>query len=122
MSTLAGSCHCGAVKFTVKSGKPEWLTSCNCSACQRFGALWLHEDASSIEIEADPDATLAYMWGDNSLTFHTCKICGCTTHWLPVDETSTRMAINACMIPKEDIADIRVRHLDGADTWQYLND
>lgn len=122
MSELKGSCHCGAVKFTVTSGKPEWLTSCNCSSCNRHGALWLHEALTAIKLTAAPDATLSYLWGDKSLTTYFCRTCGCTTHWLPVDPVANpQMAVNARMMAKEDIVDIRIRRFDGADTWSFLD-
>jgi hypothetical protein len=33
----------------------------------------------------------------------------------------SRIAINARMIAPDDIAGLRIRTFDGADTWQYLD-
>ena len=118
---LKGSCHCGAVKFELDDS-PEWLTVCNCSICRRLGAVWAHSDIPNIKIVSAPDATFSYAQGDKTLAIHTCKTCGCTTHWesLQAEETSF-MAVNTRMIEPADIADIRVRVFDGADTWKYLD-
>ena len=35
---LLGSCHCGAVKFEVRTAVTP-ATRCNCSLCRRKGAL-----------------------------------------------------------------------------------
>ena len=34
-----GSCHCGAVTFTVAADAPTEAMSCNCSHCSRKGFL-----------------------------------------------------------------------------------
>jgi hypothetical protein len=42
---IEGSCHCGNVRWRL-DGTPESATSCNCTVCRRYGALWAygHED------------------------------------------------------------------------------
>ena len=118
---INGSCHCGAVKFEL-AVTPEWLTVCNCSICRRLGALWAHAEATDIRIICEDGATTGYAQGDKTLAIHTCKTCGCTTHWegLPPD-TSSRMAVNCAMSDPDEIATLRVRHFDGADSWAYLD-
>ncbi len=101
---------------------PEWLTACNCSVCYRLGALWAHGDDTHITLNHEPDATEDYIWGDKMLAYKRCKQCGCTTHWLGLPpEGEGRMAVNFRMCETADIADIRVRHFDGSNTWQYLD-
>src|SRR3546814_8047518 len=34
-----GSCHCGAVSYTVEGDIPDTAMSCNCSHCRRKGFL-----------------------------------------------------------------------------------
>ncbi|MFT4819762.1 MAG: hypothetical protein ACI9B8_003132 [Sulfitobacter sp.] len=121
MNHLHGACHCGSVKISV-ANRPAWLTSCNCSLCHRVGSLWLHDEMATIELEVAPDATIGYQSGDKTLTLHTCRTCGSTTHWLPVDPVNTtHMAVNARMFTQQDISDIPIRRFDGAETWQYLD-
>lgn len=118
---ISGTCHCGAVSFQLAT-TPQWLTRCNCSICRRLGALWAHAEISEITIVCEDEATLRYSWGDHSLAFHTCRTCGCTTHWenLEPDKTS-HMAVNCLMADPDEIATFRIRHFDGADTWKYLD-
>ncbi|WP_286830263.1 MULTISPECIES: GFA family protein [Kordiimonas] len=118
---IKGSCHCGAVHFEVR--KPlEWITECNCSACRKLGTIWAHADESEIDLTHAEGATLSYVWGDKTLAFHSCKTCGCTTHWLTLDKADgTRMAVNMRLAEPADVANIPVRHFDGADTWRYLD-
>ena len=121
MKLIHGSCHCGAVRFAV-SRSPDFLTNCNCSICRRIGALWAHYPLDTVNIEAPDDATIAYVQGDATLTTHSCKTCGCTTHWLPIEPAEhNRMAVNFRMCDPAEIATLRVRQFDGADTWRFLD-
>ena len=118
---IEGSCHCGAVKF-VYPRRPDYLTDCNCSVCRRYHTLWAYAKKCEISIHAADDATIAYIHGDKTLAMYSCNTCGCTTHWIELgSDESSRMAVNIRMCKPEDIAGIRVRHFDGADTWEYLD-
>jgi hypothetical protein len=110
------SCHCGAVMIEM-SGKPESLTQCTCSICRRYGALWAYCTRETARVVTEPDATTAYIWNDEVIEFHHCKRCGCMTHYEDVDQSeSGRVAVNARMLPPEDIAGVKIRTFDGADT------
>jgi hypothetical protein len=119
---ITGSCHCGAVSWTF-DGVPEKLTNCNCTLCRRIGGLWAYGDVDTVKVIAAADATIAYVQGDKSLATHSCRTCGCTTHWqgLVPDDGVWRMAVNMRMADPAAYAGIRVRHFDGADTWTFLD-
>jgi hypothetical protein len=116
---IRGSCHCGAVRFELAK-TPKWVTACNCSVCRRLCALWAYGNASEIRFVRQPDATFGYVWGDRSLAFHHCRICGCTTHWEGLRH-SRRMAVNCRLADPEVTARLRIRHFDGAGSWNYLD-
>lgn len=119
--SVNGRCHCGAVSFEVNA-EPEWVMECNCSICRRLGVLWFHADTNLVKINSALDQTLRYIHGDKMIAFHTCKTCGCTTHWDNVDPTdNNRMAVNLRMIEPGVLQSLRVRKFDGADTWKFLD-
>ncbi|KAJ7238231.1 Mss4-like protein [Mycena rebaudengoi] len=71
-----GSCHCGAVAYTVLN--PEKITSaceCDCSICWRDGALWIYPATANISfrgLESVSEYTFA-----KKRTYHGfCKVCG----------------------------------------------
>lgn len=117
---LKGSCHCGAVEIHVER-KPRRLTSCNCSICRRHGGLWGYYDKSKVRIVAGRDALDRYVWGDKCLELCRCATCGCVTHWEPVGGTGSRMGVNFRNFDPSVIESTRVRRLDGADTWKFLD-
>ena len=118
---LAGTCHCGAVRVEVPR-RPRRLTSCNCSICRRYGTLWAYYKAAEVRVASAPGATRSYSWGDKALRFVRCGKCGCITHWEATHPTATsRMGVNARNFDPAAIATIRVRRLDGASTWKFLD-
>lgn len=117
---LTGSCHCGAIKIEVER-KPRRLTSCNCSICRRHAGLWGFYDKTKVKVVAPKAALDRYVWGDKYLSLFRCATCGCVTHWLPIARTSHRMGVNFRNFDPSVIESIRVRRLDGADTWKFLD-
>ena len=56
---LSAICHCGSVRIHVRRA-PRTVTSCNCSICRRYGALWAYYSASSVQIEAPKGGLSSY--------------------------------------------------------------
>jgi hypothetical protein len=120
---ITASCHCGAVRLELRR-RPRQLTDCNCSICRRYGALWSYHTATSVKvIRARPDALAAYAWGNKSLNFRHCRTCGCVVYHEPARRRrpDSRLGVNARLMAPEDIAGVRIRRLDGAATWKYLD-
>ena len=118
---LESSCHCGRVKIEVPE-PPETVTDCNCSVCRRYGVLWAYYSPSLVGIAAGANATDIYMCNDRLLEFHRCRNCGCVSHWAPTDKAYDRMGVNARLMPPEILARARIRRLDGANSWKYLDE
>jgi hypothetical protein len=117
---LSATCHCGAVRVDVPR-RPRTLTNCNCSICRRYGPLWAYYRASEVTRSAPEGATQAYQWGDRQLQFVRCRQCGCVMNWEAVRPVAgARMGVNARNFEPQALGDVRIRLLDGADTWKYL--
>lgn len=115
---LKATCHCGAIRIEIPS-RPAELTNCNCSICRRLGALWAYYDVGTVKIHGHPENTDEYIQGDKTLRTVRCRTCGCTTHWEPLDSQKyKRMGVNIRNFEPEVIGDVRIRLLDGADTWK----
>ena len=119
--TLQGSCHCGAVILTLPS-MPESAIKCNCSLCRRLGGLWAYYPLGTVRIEGHPEHTVDYIWGDKTLRTIRCKLCGCVTHWEPVNGVSgARHGVNLNNFDPRLQESVKVRHFDGANTWTFIN-
>jgi len=118
---LAATCHCGAVRIEVPR-RPRSLTSCNCSICRRYGTLWAYYKATEVRVIGAPGTVNEYSWGDKSLKFVRCSTCGCITHWKPIRlKEGSRMGVNARNFEPSSLSLVRIRRLDGASTWKYLD-
>ena len=117
---IEGSCHCGAVRFTLKSD-PQWLIRCNCSICRRYGALWASVEQAEVLLVAPAGMLTSYTTGDENRAFHSCARCGGATHWTPLEPDATRMSVNANLVEPQDIAHLTIRRFDGADSWSYMD-
>jgi hypothetical protein len=119
-SMYEASCHCGQVRIEIAE-LPATVTDCNCSICRRYGALWGYYRRDQVRLDADPATLSAYLWGDRTIEFWHCRNCGCLTHYESVEKNpDSRFVINARMLPLETLQTLRVRKLDGADTWEYF--
>ena len=115
---LKATCHCGAIQIEIPS-RPNEITNCNCSTCRRLGALWAYYDVGTVTIHGHPENTDEYIQGDKTLRTVRCRTCGCTTHWEPLNTKKyKRMGVNVRNFEPEVIGDVRIRLLDGANTWK----
>ena len=118
---LTASCHCGAIKVEVPR-KPRRLTSCNCSICRRYGALWAYFAASSVTIDAPKDGLSKYSWNRKIRAYYRCKKCGCVTHYAyRTKRRDSTVAVNAVNFEPSALVGVRIRHLDGAASWKFLD-
>ncbi|MDB5489882.1 MAG: glutathione-dependent formaldehyde-activating [Reyranella sp.] len=70
-----GSCHCGAVAFDVDLDVSGAL-KCNCSICNRLGAVWAFAPKAKFKLESGGDEQGDYQFGKKSLHHRFCKSCG----------------------------------------------
>jgi hypothetical protein len=119
---IEGTCLCGAVKWTF-DGPLESATSCNCSACRRYGALWVYGyEGEEIRVTGE---TQVFTRGEGaSLGFHYCGGCGCVVWWrglLPGQDGRRRIAVNLRLVDDPDqVAPLLIDHFDGFGTFEDL--
>ncbi|NLP63290.1 GFA family protein [Paraburkholderia sacchari] len=74
--TLHGSCHCGAVRFEVRTALTP-ASRCNCSLCRRKGALMSPLFAASeLTLVSGTDALTLYQFNTRVAKHYFCKHCG----------------------------------------------
>ena len=117
---ILATCHCGRVSLEVPS-EPTEVTDCTCSICRRYGVLWAYYSPRQVRVRTEGTAQDTYQWGEQKIAFHRCAHCGCVSHWASLDPARDRMGVNARLMPLELLSKVRVRHLDGAGTEQYLD-
>lgn len=73
--TFDGSCHCGAVQFSVTATVTE-ITTCDCSLCKMRHALMLKVPEQALTIRQGEQALTLYQWNTRRAKHYFCKHCG----------------------------------------------
>ena len=77
--SLAGHCHCGAIRVELEPGRPTTelpLRACQCGFCRRHGAATTSDPGSRLHIEASPGAINWYRFGRRVSDVLLCSECG----------------------------------------------
>ena len=75
MQSYNGSCHCGAVQFTIETDFPE-LTTCNCSICAKKNALMVKVHESRFRLLSGSESLSEYQFHTRTARHYFCNICG----------------------------------------------
>ena len=81
MERYQGSCHCGAVSFEINTQKIEKGVRCNCSICEKKGAVMTPFTIApeDLKIRAEQGALSTYQFRSNVAKHHFCNRCGIYT-------------------------------------------
>jgi hypothetical protein len=75
-----GTCHCGAVRFTVKlSDGLRTARRCNCSYCRMRGAVAVSAELDGITMEQGEEALSVYQFNSGTAKHYFCSTCGIYT-------------------------------------------
>lgn len=78
---IAGRCHCGAVRFTVRlSDGLHTARRCDCSMCRMRGAVAVSAPLDGLIITQGEDVLRLYQFGTRTAAHYFCGICGIYTH------------------------------------------
>lgn len=108
-----GSCHCGNIKFQVE-GELKDAMACNCSICQRKGALMWFVPASNFTLLTPRNAMRTYTFNKHVIQHHFCPDCGMHPFGEGTDPKGNSIAaVNIRCLEGIDLESIPVQHFDG---------
>lgn len=119
---LTGSCLCGAVHWTF-DGRPAYATACNCTACRRYGVLWIYDWVDGKIRVTGETRTYTRPVDTPEIGFHFCPACGCISHWqglAPHPDGRTHIAVNVRLSEPDTVADLPIRRFEGLDSFEDL--
>lgn len=87
-ATYSLHCHCGAVKYNITvspplykehaQGKEQWqAVECNCSHCERTGAINVHPFSKDVEFTQGKENMVEYRCAGKKNPHFNCRFCGC---------------------------------------------
>ncbi|MCB9655632.1 MAG: GFA family protein [Deltaproteobacteria bacterium] len=111
LKTYDGHCHCGAVRFRLKTETITTGVRCNCSICIRKGAVMSSRYFKSTELESISglEHLSAYRCGDKLMDHVFCRICGI----YPFHEWEGAYRVNLGCIDNLDIFGLEIALIDG---------
>ncbi len=73
--TYAGGCHCGSVRYEVKTDLGQ-VVACNCSICTKRGFLWIFAKPQQFTLKKGADGQAEYLFNKHIIHHLFCKKCG----------------------------------------------
>ena len=112
--SYSGSCHCGAVAFTVEGDPPAGALSCNCSHCRRKGFLLTFVPADRFALDRGEESLVTYTFNTHKLLHRFCGTCGTQAFAEGERKGEAMRAINLRCVPEIDLETLQIQHIDGA--------
>lgn len=109
-----GSCHCGRIAFEVE-GDISKVMACNCSICQRKGALMWFVPRTALRLKT-PEADMAtYTFGGHTIRHHFCPVCGMHPfgEGIPPKSDQVMAAVNVRCLEGVEPESYPVQHFNG---------
>ena len=113
MPPYHGSCHCGAVRFTVDAKITE-LTTCDCSLCVKRNAVMAKVPQDALTVTAGEEALALYQWNTRVARHHFCKVCGLYVFHRK-RSAPDHYGVNVFCLDDFDAASVRIVPASGAD-------
>jgi len=112
MQAYYGSCHCGAVTFTIKTDL-AYSVRCDCSMCRRHGAIMVRCDQSDLEILSGQEMLAEYRFNTNVAIHAFCKQCGIYT-FHKMRKLPDKYGVNAGYLQGVDLAVLDPIFIEGS--------
>jgi hypothetical protein len=109
-----GSCHCGAVRYTVEADLSQPVIACNCSMCGRSGTLLAFVPKDKLELEQGSESLTDYLFNKENIHHLFCKVCGIKSFARGTDRNGNELAaINVRCLAGVELGSLVVKQVDG---------
>ena len=110
-----GSCHCGAVRYTVEADLSKPVVTCNCSMCGRTGSMLSFVPVDKFTLEQGSDALTDYQFNTQKIHHLFCKTCGVKSFARgTAPDGSEMIAVNARCLEGVDLTQLPTHYVEGA--------
>jgi hypothetical protein len=114
--TLAGGCHCGAVRFSAEVATEVELLDCNCSICSKTGFLHLIVPHEDFVLQSGKAELVSYRFGSGAAEHLFCGKCGIKSFYQPRSHPEAWSVNFRCLDPGHGI-EATIRPFDGRN-WE----
>jgi hypothetical protein len=110
-----GSCHCGAVQFSVEAPDEVEVEDCNCSICRMTGFLHLIVPATKFVLLSGADSLVSYQFNSGVAKHLFCRVCGIKCYYIPRSNPDGVDVNVRCLSPQPK--SMRINAFDGQN-WE----
>jgi len=111
--TYTGGCHCGKVRYEVTTALDPVL-DCNCSICQKRGALWTYVEPSAFKLLSGKESLTDYQFNTRRIHHLFCSTCGVSSFARGQGADGEEgVAINVRCLDGIDLASLKLTPFDG---------
>jgi len=114
--TIAGGCHCRAVRFEAEVPRAIGALACNCSICAATGFLHLIVPHRDFRLLSGGEALTSYRFGTGAAEHLFCSVCGIKSFYQPRSHPDS-WSVNVNALDDRSTLDIRVTEFDGRN-WE----
>jgi hypothetical protein len=116
MIDATGSCHCGAVSFTIKTPAKIVVQRCNCSICSACGFLHYIVAASRFQLIRGAEVLTEYRFNTGQAKHLFCSVCGIKSFYVPRSNPDG-FSVNANCVDWPQTVEITLEDFDGRN-WE----
>ena len=114
--TIAGGCHCSAVRFEADVPRAVELLDCNCSICAATGFRHLIVPHGDFRLLSGREALTGYRFGTGAAEHLFCATCGVKSFYQPRSHPHA-WSVNANALDDLRALKVTVRAFDGRN-WE----
>ena len=112
MTIHKGGCHCGQVRFEVKSPTDIEVNECNCSVCCLTGYLHLIVRKDKFKLISGQEELSIYQFNTNVAKHFFCTNCGIKSFYIPRSNPDG-YSVNARCLEPETVTSMTINPFDG---------
>ena len=112
MTIHKGGCHCGQVRFEVKSPADIEVNECNCSVCCLTGYLHLIVRKDKFKLISGQEELSTYQFNTNVAKHFFCTNCGIKSFYIPRSNPDG-YSVNARCLEPETVTSMTINPFDG---------
>lgn len=111
-ATYTGGCHCGQVRYEVTADIAQ-VVDCNCSRCQKLGALWVFVAPERFALRAGEDGLTEYLFNRKVIHHRFCSTCGIESFARGQGKDGPMVAVNVRCLDNVDLPRLQRIPFDG---------
>lgn len=111
MAIHTGGCHCGNVRFEVRTTADMSISQCNCSICTKSGYLALIVPKDRFRLLSGHDSLTEYAFNTGTAKHKFCTHCGIKSFYVPHSHPEG-VSVNARCLDATQIQQLNITEFD----------